>query len=63
MQEKFHKSKLLPKDTLKTLMNRKDGPALLRFVLCFSGWLLTGAWVVMSWGGSWASVIGSHFVF
>ena len=63
MQEKFYKSKLLPKETLKALMSRRDGPAMLRFSICYSCWLLAGAWVVMSWGASWAAIISSHVVF
>ena len=63
MQEKFHKSQLLPKDKLRALMSRKDRPALLRFGLTFSLWLLAGLWIVMSWGASWLAMIASHFVF
>jgi len=63
MKEKFHKSQLLPKDRLRALMSRKDRPAILRFFITFSAWLIAGAWVVMSWGGSWLAIIASHFVF
>ena len=63
MKEKFHKSKLLPKDKLRALMSKRDRPAILRFLITFSFWVITGAWVVMSWGGSWLLMIASHFVF
>jgi len=63
MKEKFHKSQLLPKDTLRRLMSRRDRPAIFRFGITFSLWLLSGAWVVESWGGPWWAIIVSHFIF
>lgn len=63
MQEKFHKSQLISKDHLKKLMRRKDRPALLRFGITFSLWLLAGASVVWTWDSHWWALLASHFVF
>lgn len=63
MQEKFHKSQLLPKAKLRQLMARKDQPAIIRFLVTFSLFLFSGAWIVISWEGTWLNLILSHLVF
>ncbi len=63
MQEKFHKSNLLKKDKLRSLMARTDHPAISRFIICSTSFLLSGAWIVWSWDKGWPWLIASHFVF
>ncbi len=63
MQEKFHKSKIIPKAQLIQLMNRKDNPALGRFLLTFSLFIFSGAWIVWSWEETWLHLIMAHIVF
>ena len=63
MQEKFHKSKIVSKDKLIQLMSRKDNPALFRFLLTFTLFILSGAWIVWSWGASWGALIAAHISF
>lgn len=53
MQEKFHKSNLLDKAQLRSLMTRTDNPAISRFVCCFILFLITGGWIVWSWNKGW----------
>ena len=63
MQEKFHKSNLIDKVQLRSLMTRTDNPALSRFVCCFTLFLLTGGWIVWSWDKGWLLLMMAHFVF
>lgn len=63
MQEKFHKSKFVSKERLRQLMSRKDHPALFRFLITFTLFVVSGAWIVLSWESNWYQVILAHIVF
>lgn len=49
MEEHFHQSKTLAKDQLKTLMQKNDHPATVRFIFMYLLFLGTSVWVVLSW--------------
>jgi len=40
-------------------MSRRDGPAVLRFAICYCC-QLAGAWAVMNWKTFWVAIISSH---
>lgn len=49
MEEYFHQSKTLAKDQLKTLMQKNDHPATVRFICMYLLFLGTSVWLVLSW--------------
>jgi fatty acid desaturase len=63
MIEDFHQSSKLPKDKLITLMQRNDHPALIRFIIMYSLFLVISAWVVISWNGALWNMILSQIAF
>jgi len=63
MEENYHTSKTVSKEQLKTLMQRNNQPAVVRFVIMYLSFLATAAWAVMSWGGPLWNILLSQFVF
>ena len=63
MDEHFHSSKKLPKDTLKKLMQKSDHPAVTRFITMYILFIATCIWVVHSWSGYRWQLILSQLCF
>ncbi len=63
MEESFHKSSLLSKEKMSELIHKRDGPALMRFLILYT--LLIGASVavVYTWNRSWTELIAAQFFF
>ena len=53
MTEHFHRSKSISKEKLKSLIERKDHPAILRFSTLYLLFVLASIWVILSWDGVW----------
>ncbi len=53
MQEHFHTTSVLSKDTLKGLLLRRNNPALRKFVWLYSLFILFHIWIVWAWGSTW----------
>ena len=53
MKEHFHTSSTLSKEELEFLSNRKNQPALLRFVIMYFAFILMNILVVITWTGEW----------
>lgn len=53
MDASFHKSRRIPKERMRTLIERKNHPALLRFVVMYALFLLANAAAVWAWGRGW----------
>ena len=49
MEESFYQSRKLPKDKLIELSQRKNNPAILRFLVMFTLLIVTSIWTVNSW--------------
>ena len=52
MNEKFHQSSHLSNEKMKELLERRDQPALTRFILLFSLFVALSILIVLSWSGS-----------
>ena len=63
MQEHFHQSQRLPKASLKLLIKRSNHPALAHFLLMYTLYLGTCAWIVLSWGNTWWMMVLAQFAF
>ncbi len=63
MEKDFHKSKLLSKEELRTLMKRNNNPATWRFVVMYLLFIGSSAWVVLSWNGAWWNVLLAQLCF
>ena len=53
MKDSFHSSKKIPPALQKELMERKDNPGLIRFILMYILFVGLNVWVVISWGVWW----------
>lgn len=63
MEEHFHQSTKLPKETLKELMKRSDSPGLLRMLLMFTLFFGSAICVVYSWSFSFLWILLAQLAF
>ena len=63
MKENFHQSTTLSKNRLQQLMQRKNNPALRRFIILYLLFLGVSYWVVLSWEGQLWNVLLAQFSF
>lgn len=60
MEEHFHETKRLAKETMRSLIKKSDNPALIQFTLMYLLFFASCVWVVFSWNRSWLELILSQ---
>ena len=63
MEAAFYNSASFNKETLHSLMQKNDHPAMLLFVLMTILFFSASIWIVHSWHGPWWEFICAHFLF
>lgn len=63
MKTNFHQSPKISREKLRALNERKNIPALFRFILVFTLFLATCIWVVIAWNSSWWNLVLSQIAF